>query len=57
MLYMAILSFGHNEVAPVNVIEHLFVILILITSSLLLNIVFGDIVSLLYEVNERAREE
>jgi hypothetical protein len=49
MYYYAILNIGQNELGPVNIPEFLFVVFTLIISSIMMSIVFGDVVTVVSE--------
>lgn len=50
---MGVLDLGINEMGPVNEEEFIFLVLTLISSSLLNALIFGDVASLLQGISQK----
>jgi len=55
MLYMFTMILRIGEMAPVNDIEYLVLVLILIPSAIINTLIFGDIVSVILEIEDEVR--
>ena len=56
MLYYGVLILGSNELGPINEIEMLFMIVVLLMSALLNALIFGDIATLAQIVGKKGSE-
>jgi hypothetical protein len=56
MLYYGVLILGSNELGPINEIEMLFLIVVLLMSALLNALIFGDIAGLASVVGKKSSE-
>jgi hypothetical protein len=48
MLYYGVLNLGANEYGPVNNLEFLYNIMTMITSSMMVAVVFGDVAMMIF---------